>query len=186
MPATKQCKAYFLINNTNNQAKSSCVIWQGVSDLEFWAFPTHIKWWTGLKGIPRFCWKKKKMDVAWDLESNSENMATTLCKSHITTKHWHARFLSMSSSDLIQCPYCQRRFNESAAQGHIKFCRDQAARMGNKSKLGDVKKTPARTQVFFNISAPLYVSGPVSPGFEKCHWTSWKSYDLKHRFMKMH
>ncbi|XP_019749277.1 zinc finger C2HC domain-containing protein 1A isoform X1 [Hippocampus comes] len=48
--------------------------------------------------------------------------------------------------DLIQCPYCQRRFNETAAQGHIKFCRDQASRMGNKNKLGDVKKMPARTQ----------------------------------------
>ncbi|XP_077480950.1 zinc finger C2HC domain-containing protein 1A isoform X1 [Stigmatopora argus] len=47
--------------------------------------------------------------------------------------------------DLVQCPYCQRRFNESAAQGHIKFCRDQAARMGNRNKLGDVKK-PARPQ----------------------------------------
>ncbi|XP_057680690.1 zinc finger C2HC domain-containing protein 1A isoform X1 [Corythoichthys intestinalis] len=47
--------------------------------------------------------------------------------------------------DLIQCPYCQRRFNESAAQGHIKFCQDQAARMGNRNKLGDVRK-PLRAQ----------------------------------------
>lgn len=49
--------------------------------------------------------------------------------------------------DYIQCPYCQRRFNESAADRHIKFCQEQAARMPNKSKLGDAKKPPGRTQV---------------------------------------
>ncbi|XP_028289384.1 zinc finger C2HC domain-containing protein 1A isoform X2 [Parambassis ranga] len=48
--------------------------------------------------------------------------------------------------DYIQCPYCQRRFNESAADRHIKFCQEQAARMPSKSKPGDVKKPPARTQ----------------------------------------
>ncbi|XP_077364537.1 zinc finger C2HC domain-containing protein 1A isoform X2 [Festucalex cinctus] len=52
----------------------------------------------------------------------------------------------MYDPDLIQCPYCQRRFNEAAAQGHIKFCRDQASRMGNKNKFGEGKKTPARMQ----------------------------------------
>uniref|UniRef100_A0A3Q0QX66 Zinc finger C2HC domain-containing protein 1A n=1 Tax=Amphilophus citrinellus TaxID=61819 RepID=A0A3Q0QX66_AMPCI len=48
--------------------------------------------------------------------------------------------------DYIQCPYCQRRFNQSAADRHIKFCQEQAARMPNKSKLGDAKKPPGRTQ----------------------------------------
>ncbi|KAM4606005.1 zinc finger C2HC domain-containing protein 1A isoform 2-T2 [Polymixia lowei] len=48
--------------------------------------------------------------------------------------------------DYIQCPYCQRRFGENAADRHIKFCQEQAARMPNKGKLGDVKKTPGRTQ----------------------------------------
>ncbi|XP_074549879.1 zinc finger C2HC domain-containing protein 1A isoform X2 [Halichoeres trimaculatus] len=48
--------------------------------------------------------------------------------------------------DYVQCPYCQRRFNESAADRHIKFCQEQAARMPNKGKLGDAKKPPARTQ----------------------------------------
>ncbi|XP_022056903.1 zinc finger C2HC domain-containing protein 1A isoform X2 [Acanthochromis polyacanthus] len=48
--------------------------------------------------------------------------------------------------DYIQCPYCQRRFNESAADRHIKFCQEQAARMPNKGKLGDAKKPPGRTQ----------------------------------------
>ncbi|XP_061522277.1 zinc finger C2HC domain-containing protein 1A [Phycodurus eques] len=48
--------------------------------------------------------------------------------------------------DLIQCPYCQRRFNENSAEGHIKFCQDQASRMGNRNKLSNAKKTPARAQ----------------------------------------
>ncbi|NWH65496.1 ZC21B protein, partial [Geococcyx californianus] len=29
--------------------------------------------------------------------------------------------------DYIQCPRCSRRFNEAAAQRHIKFCEEQAA-----------------------------------------------------------
>ncbi|KAH0622356.1 hypothetical protein JD844_024593 [Phrynosoma platyrhinos] len=30
--------------------------------------------------------------------------------------------------DYIQCPYCMRRFNEAAAERHINFCKEQAAR----------------------------------------------------------
>ncbi|XP_045150516.1 zinc finger C2HC domain-containing protein 1B [Echinops telfairi] len=30
--------------------------------------------------------------------------------------------------DYIQCPYCLRRFNETAAQRHINFCKDQSSR----------------------------------------------------------
>ncbi|CAM4503166.1 unnamed protein product [Caretta caretta] len=50
--------------------------------------------------------------------------------------------------DYIQCPYCQRRFNENAADRHINFCKEQAARISNKGKLSaDAKgKLPARTQ----------------------------------------
>ncbi|XP_075776600.1 zinc finger C2HC domain-containing protein 1A isoform X4 [Pelodiscus sinensis] len=50
--------------------------------------------------------------------------------------------------DYIQCPYCQRRFNENAADRHISFCKEQAARITNKGKLtADAKgKLPARTQ----------------------------------------
>ncbi|CAJ1082389.1 zinc finger C2HC domain-containing protein 1A [Xyrichtys novacula] len=62
--------------------------------------------------------------------------------------------------DYVQCPYCQRRFNESAADRHIKFCQEQAARMSNKSKLGDTKKPPARTQ--YKAPAPAKkVSSPA-------------------------
>lgn len=50
--------------------------------------------------------------------------------------------------DYIQCPHCQRRFGENAADRHIKFCREQAARIANKSKLaGEVKKPAARPQL---------------------------------------
>uniref|UniRef100_H2S7S3 Zinc finger C2HC domain-containing protein 1A n=1 Tax=Takifugu rubripes TaxID=31033 RepID=H2S7S3_TAKRU len=49
--------------------------------------------------------------------------------------------------DYIQCPCCQRRFNENAAERHIKFCQEQAARMPQRGKVADVKKPPARTQV---------------------------------------
>ncbi|XP_030623399.1 zinc finger C2HC domain-containing protein 1A [Chanos chanos] len=50
--------------------------------------------------------------------------------------------------DYIQCPYCQRRFSEAAADRHIKFCKEQAARISNKGKFpGETKaKPPARSQ----------------------------------------
>uniref|UniRef100_A0A8C5FY75 Zinc finger C2HC domain-containing protein 1A n=1 Tax=Gouania willdenowi TaxID=441366 RepID=A0A8C5FY75_GOUWI len=47
--------------------------------------------------------------------------------------------------DNIQCPYCQRRFNESAADRHIKFCKEQHARMPNKGKPGGAKKLAGST-----------------------------------------
>ncbi|XP_040210412.1 zinc finger C2HC domain-containing protein 1A isoform X2 [Rana temporaria] len=51
--------------------------------------------------------------------------------------------------DYVQCPFCQRRFNENAADRHIGFCKEQAARIPNKGKLGgDTKaKVIPRTQV---------------------------------------
>ncbi|KAM9331885.1 zinc finger C2HC domain-containing protein 1A [Pholidichthys leucotaenia] len=60
--------------------------------------------------------------------------------------------------DYIQCPYCQRRFNENAADRHIKFCQEQAARMPNKNKLGDTKKPPGRTQ--YKPPAPVKKANP--------------------------
>lgn len=50
--------------------------------------------------------------------------------------------------DYVQCPHCQRRFNENAADRHINFCKEQAARITNKGKLAaDVKgKAIPRTQ----------------------------------------
>ncbi|XP_036375484.1 zinc finger C2HC domain-containing protein 1A-like [Megalops cyprinoides] len=45
--------------------------------------------------------------------------------------------------DYIQCPYCQRRFNETAAERHINFCKEQAARLSIKGNRG---RPPARPQ----------------------------------------
>ncbi|XP_058163572.1 zinc finger C2HC domain-containing protein 1B [Dasypus novemcinctus] len=33
-----------------------------------------------------------------------------------------------ANPDYIQCPHCKRRFNETAAQRHISFCKDQPSR----------------------------------------------------------
>uniref|UniRef100_A0A672NGW5 Zinc finger C2HC domain-containing protein 1A n=1 Tax=Sinocyclocheilus grahami TaxID=75366 RepID=A0A672NGW5_SINGR len=50
--------------------------------------------------------------------------------------------------DYIQCPYCQRRFSENAADRHIKFCKEQASRISNKDKFhgSDKAKPPAKPQ----------------------------------------
>ncbi|XP_043921936.1 zinc finger C2HC domain-containing protein 1A [Protopterus annectens] len=51
--------------------------------------------------------------------------------------------------DYVQCPYCQRRFNENAADRHISFCKEQAARISNKPKApadGKGKTVASRTQ----------------------------------------
>lgn len=62
--------------------------------------------------------------------------------------------------DYVQCPHCQRRFNESAADRHISFCKEQAARITNKGKLAaDAKgKAIPRTQL-----KPLSIKKTNSP-----------------------
>ncbi|XP_029313729.1 zinc finger C2HC domain-containing protein 1A isoform X2 [Cottoperca gobio] len=47
--------------------------------------------------------------------------------------------------DYVQCPHCQRRFNQGAADRHISFCQEKAARMPSKGKLGDAKKPLGQT-----------------------------------------
>ncbi|KAB0388663.1 hypothetical protein E2I00_011661 [Balaenoptera physalus] len=61
--------------------------------------------------------------------------------------------LLFSVLDYIQCPYCQRRFNENAADRHINFCKEQAARISNKGKFPtDTKgKSTSRTQVIIVV-----------------------------------
>ena len=52
------------------------------------------------------------------------------------------------SADYIQCPYCSRRFNESAAQRHIDFCKEQSARLPkNKPSATATSRFKTRTQV---------------------------------------
>ncbi|XP_031232173.1 zinc finger C2HC domain-containing protein 1A isoform X1 [Mastomys coucha] len=48
--------------------------------------------------------------------------------------------------DYIQCPYCQRRFNENAADRHISFCKEQAARISNKGKFSTDSKGKAASR----------------------------------------
>ncbi|KAK0131694.1 Zinc finger C2HC domain-containing protein 1A [Merluccius polli] len=55
--------------------------------------------------------------------------------------------------DYIQCPYCQRRFGENAAERHVKFCREKAARMPKGKVVAEVKKIPPRMQS--KPSAPI-------------------------------
>lgn len=62
--------------------------------------------------------------------------------------------------DYVQCPHCQRRFNENAADRHIKFCQEQASRIANKSKAAvEVKKPAARTP----YKAPAPVKKTTTP-----------------------
>ncbi|XP_057178460.1 zinc finger C2HC domain-containing protein 1A isoform X1 [Triplophysa rosa] len=65
--------------------------------------------------------------------------------------------------DYIQCPYCQRRFSENAADRHIKFCKEQASRISNKSKFpgSDKAKPPARTQ--HKPPPPKKANSPAAP-----------------------
>uniref|UniRef100_UPI00398E9967 zinc finger C2HC domain-containing protein 1A isoform X2 n=1 Tax=Pristiophorus japonicus TaxID=55135 RepID=UPI00398E9967 len=48
--------------------------------------------------------------------------------------------------DYIQCPYCQRRFNENAADRHISFCKEQAARIAKTKHAGVKGKQSTPTQ----------------------------------------
>ncbi|XP_054842013.1 zinc finger C2HC domain-containing protein 1A isoform X2 [Eublepharis macularius] len=68
--------------------------------------------------------------------------------------------------DYIQCPYCQRRFNESAADRHIIFCKEQAARISNKGKVvTDSKgKLPTRSQYKSPSVKKMPSTGITSPG----------------------
>ncbi|XP_075439181.1 zinc finger C2HC domain-containing protein 1A isoform X6 [Ascaphus truei] len=81
--------------------------------------------------------------------------------------------------DYVQCQFCQRRFNQNAADRHISFCKEQSARISNKSKSGgDAKGKPApRTQVIKppsvkKTNSPATVSStstrlPQPPNFGK-------------------
>eukprot|EP00794_Sanderia_malayensis_P011946 gene11946-13182_t len=57
----------------------------------------------------------------------------------------------------IDCPYCNRNFNEHAAERHIPFCKDQKARQQMKSK-------PAKTKLEIRTQYK-----PPLPGAKKSH-----------------
>ncbi|XP_075451125.1 zinc finger C2HC domain-containing protein 1B [Ascaphus truei] len=58
------------------------------------------------------------------------------------------------NADYIQCPYCMRRFNETAAERHIVFCKDLAARhaFSNPSKYSATRQSLATQR---NPQAPV-------------------------------
>ncbi|XP_041103463.1 zinc finger C2HC domain-containing protein 1A isoform X3 [Polyodon spathula] len=64
--------------------------------------------------------------------------------------------------DYVQCPFCERRFSESAADRHIQFCKEKAARIPNKGKISaDPKGKPsARPQL--KPPAPKKTNAPAS------------------------
>ena len=49
--------------------------------------------------------------------------------------------------DYVQCPYCQRRFNEDAAKRHMPFCKDQSTRLRKVPTKDAVDKLTRRIQV---------------------------------------
>jgi len=60
-------------------------------------------------------------------------------------------------TDYVQCPYCQRRFNETAAQRHIPFCKEQHERLPNRTKVSPqaLQRAHAR-QVHINTHTHIY------------------------------
>ncbi|XP_050415389.1 zinc finger C2HC domain-containing protein 1B isoform X2 [Patella vulgata] len=62
--------------------------------------------------------------------------------------------------DYVACPYCERRFNQKAAERHIDFCKEQHARKGNKPN-AIAKKPPSRIQPPKAAPARTSPSGPA-------------------------
>ncbi|XP_067836761.1 zinc finger C2HC domain-containing protein 1A isoform X2 [Heptranchias perlo] len=68
--------------------------------------------------------------------------------------------------DYVQCPYCQRRFNENAADRHISFCKEQAARIAKTKPVGVKAKQSTPTQykspVHKKTNSPMSTSGVLT------------------------
>lgn len=55
---------------------------------------------------------------------------------------------SAPNPDYVQCPYCERRFQDDTAQRHIPFCKEKSKRLDSKSaKSAGAEKLNRRTQV---------------------------------------
>lgn len=54
---------------------------------------------------------------------------------------------SAPDPDYVQCPYCERRFQESAAERHIPFCKEQKSRIERKPSSKAQDKLNKRLQV---------------------------------------
>ncbi|KAK7118392.1 hypothetical protein R3I94_022031 [Phoxinus phoxinus] len=65
--------------------------------------------------------------------------------------------------DYIQCPYCQRRFSENAADRHIKFCKEQASRISNKSKVPGIEKAKPPARIPYKPPPQKKANSPAVP-----------------------
>lgn len=56
--------------------------------------------------------------------------------------------------DYIQCPYCARRFNQSAAERHINFCKEQSQRISNRTVPSPAAKAKQDTRTQYQPPKP--------------------------------
>ena len=56
---------------------------------------------------------------------------------------------SAPNPDYQQCPYCGRRFQDSAAERHIPFCKEQASRRPRNLRNDGQDKLNKRMQVIY-------------------------------------
>lgn len=76
---------------------------------------------------PKADWKRKHEEFISSIRAARE--VTTLLKSGAPLPPPKP---SAPNPDYQQCPYCERRFQDSAAERHIPFCKEQASRKGRK------------------------------------------------------
>ena len=55
---------------------------------------------------------------------------------------------SEPNPDYVQCPHCERRFEEYAAERHIPFCKEKHARIERKAQDKAMDKLNKRIQVY--------------------------------------
>ena len=59
---------------------------------------------------------------------------------------------SEPNPDYVQCPHCERRFEEYAAERHIPFCKEKHARIERKAQDKAMDKLNKRIQVYYIVS----------------------------------
>ncbi|XP_064597788.1 zinc finger C2HC domain-containing protein 1B-like [Liolophura sinensis] len=68
--------------------------------------------------------------------------------------------------DYVQCPHCSRRFNETAAERHIPFCKEQQKRLGNKPSPNPNAKAKQNARLQYQAPRPKskHTSAAADPG----------------------
>lgn len=78
---------------------------------------------------------------------------------------------SLIDPSLVQCPHCERRFNETAAERHIPFCKNTKGKPTRLAKGGGItasnarsksENTPPPQQLQPQKTAPMKAPAPVS------------------------